>query len=450
MGKQQIRLIDPASFPATPFFKHVENGTQFFHSGNNERAIEEWLAAKVLSYNDPITLKKISGRVASGVRLDQVPLISFLYAIYNNRISGAGVVKSGKKVKKLLFSRGELVHPQALQVVEQLKNQLIKKGAVDNNGFHSLQKEAEKKGLDLSSLLVDRKLLNMEEISRTHIQVAAAHLFESLSFTSGNVGMMEQQVAFKPVVKITPIEIALTVALKLFRYSGFMAHTTDEKIIFRPSPYLKNRKDNYISGLSIPAQYLFSLIDGTRNMKQLVRFTGTSTQTVSKLLFQLTRNGLIRRTLEVVEYEDKVFKEISKSIGVLFDIYKMVTGDLFHELGLRGKESIKDARKKLNSEHQKVFIDMDLAEPNSLNEEGIIRNLSRHFPNVKSAMIFIDAFHALYTNILEELKKFLGVGLTSDSANEIGNKIRDIERFASDTELKKQLLAVLMDLSRHG
>jgi hypothetical protein len=95
-----------------------------------------------------------------------------------------------------------------------------------------------------------------------------------------------------------------------------------------------------------------------------------------------------------------------------------------------------------------VFTDIDLAEPDSLQEKEILRNLSVYFPHVKNAAIFIHAFHGLFINILDELDRFLGIGLTSDSAREIRNKIKDIERYASNTELKNPLISVLADLSR--
>ena len=448
MAKQQVRIIDPTIFSSIPFFKYVEKGTQFFHRGDFERAIEEWEAAKAQGYGDAITLKKIGGKVASGVHLEQVPIISFLHAVYTNQLSGIGVIKSGSKSKRLIFSHGELIYPQSFEIVEQLKKQLVKRGTIDNDGFHALQKEAIKKRQDLSRFLMGKKLHNIDDITRIHTEVAATHFSELLSFTTGSIGIIEQKVIFKPFMKIPPIETALTVALSEFHYPDFLNHTKDGTIIFRPSAYLVDRKENILSALSIPAQYLFSLIDGTRNVEQIIRFTGTDIQTTSNLLFQLARAGLIRRTREVVEYEDREFNETSRSIGVLFDIYKLVTGDLFRELGLRGKKSIEDARKKLSTDYQKVFTNMDLAEPDSLQEKEILRNLSFFFPNVKSVPIFIHAFHGLYLNVLDELNRFLGVGLTSDSAKEISNKIKDIERYASNSELKNPLMSVLTELAR--
>ncbi|CAD7778484.1 hypothetical protein BLFGPEAP_02005 [Candidatus Methanoperedenaceae archaeon GB50] len=78
---------------------------------------------------------------------------------------------------------------------------------------------------------------------------------------------------------------------------------------------------------------------------------------------RLSSMGLIRKTKEVGEYQDKEFMDISTTLNTLVDIFNLIVSNLFYEIGLKGKEIIGKARQGLKSEYRKIFVDVSLEDP---------------------------------------------------------------------------------------
>ncbi|HEC50132.1 MAG TPA: hypothetical protein ENI40_03135 [Candidatus Desulfofervidus auxilii] len=156
--------------------------------------------------------------------------------------------------------------------------------------------------------------------------------------------------------------------------------------------------------------------------------------------------GLIRKTKEVGEYQDKEFMDISTTLNTLVDIFNLIVSNLFYEIGLKGKEIIGKARQGLKSEYRKIFVDVSLEDPDKLDINAVRKNIAFYFPSPQHRFIFIDAFHDLYINILDELKKFLGLGLAKETISEIEKMRKNIERFDIDISLKERLLRILDEI----
>jgi len=167
---------------------------------------------------------------------------------------------------------------------------------------------------------------------------------------------------------------------------------------------------------------------------------------VINALYRLSSMGLIRKTKEVGEYQDKEFMNISTTLNTLVDIFNLIVSNLFYEIGLKGKEIIGKARQGLKPEYRKIFVDVSLEEPDKLDTNAIRKNIAFYFPSPQHRFIFIDAFHDLYINILDELKQFLGLGLTKETITELEKMEKNIERFDIDISLKEHLLEVLDEI----
>jgi hypothetical protein len=61
---------------------------------------------------------------------------------------------------------------------------------------------------------------------------------------------------------------------------------------------------------------------------------------------------------------------------------------------------------------------------------------------------FIDAFAALFSNLIAEIKNYLGQPLTIETMDRIRMKSSNIVRFASETDLKLRLLGVLNRIAK--
>ena len=106
--EQRIRALKKEEFPIHPFFDHLHRGSSFYQSSDFERASEEWSAAARTPFSEVVPLKRVDGKICCGVQLEEIPFLSFFYALYTNKLDGIGVVRSEGRARKILFNNGRI------------------------------------------------------------------------------------------------------------------------------------------------------------------------------------------------------------------------------------------------------------------------------------------------------------------------------------------------------
>ncbi len=443
MTKRKVQVLRRHDFPNNVFFKHLQKGTAFYQNRNFGRAIEEWVAASRIHYEEPIDLKKVDGRIFSGSVIEEVPFIFFLYAIHINKITGLSLIKNEHVTKKLLFKKGTLIATASTKKEERIGRSILKRGNISPQKMEKLLTEAKSKGKKIGRYLIEKKLIS-ENVLNELLSLQIDEMLSDIFFwPKGEFYVVETPLKEEEIVRYAPLKIACMAARRGFNFADFRKEIPNNKAVFRPSPYAEEEKKEIMKKLNANYHFIFSLIDGARNIEQLIRFSGADEVSVVDILYRLNGMGLIRKTKEVVEYEDKEFIEVSKILEVLFEVFTLITTELQNEIGVRGKEIIETSLKELKPDHQKIFIDVSLDDPERLDKNAILRNIAFHFPSPDQRPIFIDAFLGLFLKILDELKRFLGMGLTKDTSQRISRIISNIEIFSMNTTMKKRLLEIL-------
>jgi hypothetical protein len=441
--KQRVQILKKSAFPANDYFDHLFNGSLYYQHKNFERAVEEWTAAGWLKYEVPIRLKRTEGRIFCGGYLREIPFIFFLYAVYSNRASGVGAVKTDGVAKNLVFNKGRLVRAGTTRREERIGNFILKRGNLTTKKMEPLINDAKKQGKRIGRYMVERGLIS-EETLQEILSLQVEEIISDIFFwQKGHFYFLEKPIIREAVVNFDPLNIARIAAQRSLSVSDFRNKIPSNKIIFRASPYLEGRKEEIMKALNVNHQFVFSLIDGVRNIDQLIKFSGADEVSVINILYQLNTAGLIRQTKEVAEYEDKEFGEISKILEVFCEVFKIIYEQLFRELGKASIEIIRRSRENLKNHHKDLFLDVALETPDSLNINSILRNIAQHYPGSDQRALFMDAFSALFDNLLKELKRFLGLKLAAETFASIRAGTSNIVRFAKESELKMRLLGIL-------
>jgi len=448
MTKQKVQVLKRSNFASNDFFKHLLNGTHYYQSHNFERAIEEWSAAQRINFSEPIILNRINDQISCGCLLDEIPLLFFLYAVYINKVTGTSVIKTEGSAKKLLFHEGRLVRAGTSKREERIGKYLLKRGNFTPEKLDLLFSEAKKQGKKIGQYLIESSLLTTKALQEVLSLQAEEILSDIFFWQKGQIIIVEKQIPRDAVVNYHPLEIAIIAAQRGFNFTDFRNRIPNNKTIFRHSPYANGNEEDIRSSLNANHLFIFLLIDGVRNIDQLIKFSGADEVSVINILYRLNSAGLIRKTKEVAEYEDKEYLEMSKILGVLFEVYQLIISELFHELGKRGKEVVQNSINLLKRDHQKIFENIPMDEPDKMEVNSIFRNISHHFPSPDQRLMFIDAFLELYLLVFAEYNKFVGRGLANETADKIGRSISDIERFATNSSYKNRLLEVLNTISK--
>lgn len=441
---QLLRLND---FPQHSFYEHLARGTEYYRTGQFQRAIAEWVGASRISEVEPVALERSQDRVYFSCDLSETPLLHFLYAVYLNGLTGIGMYQTGETAQRLLFQKGVLAYAESARKDKRIGNYILRRRRdISEQRLEELVREAGRHKKRLGAYLLEQGLLTSKEL-RDILTLQMVETFsDSLLWNAGHISFLEKPIREQPLLRYSPLKMAFIAAQRRFNVSNFRSEIPNNKVIFRPSPYVGELKERLQHRLNTNELFVLSLIDGFRNIDQLIRFTGADEVSIINILYRLSKMGLIRKTRESGEYEDKEFAEISKILDLMQEMLQVLTSKLFNEIGVKRGEIVENAFEELDGKHQKIFRDVSLNDLERLDKNKILGNMATHFPTPDERLTFIDAFHGLYVNILKELERFLGRKQCREMVQESRRIKSHMEKFSVESPYTERLKTVLEDI----
>ena len=438
--KQKIHLLKRSSFPSHSFFDHLLRGTEYYRLRNFERAAEEWGAAGWLNYETPIKIRREKDRIFLGGFISEVPFLFFLYAVYTNKVNGIGAIKANGVSKNLIFHEGRLVKAATNREEERIGNIILQRESLTPATLDMLVDDASLQGKKIGQYLVEKGLLSLDALQEILSLQMEQILVDIIIWQRGYFYFLERPIGKELIVNYDPLNLARVATDKRLSLAEFQSKIPNRKLIFRPSPYAEQRLEKIRQKLTDTYKFIFSLIDGTRNIEQLARFSGIDEKSVIEVLHRLNAAGMIRQSKEIIEYEDKQYNEISNILDSLLEIYSHFLHLLIAEIGRRSRDVVQRALMALSKHHRAMFVDIPLDNPERVRKEMILKNMAHYYPEPAQRYFFIEAFCELIGNLRTEIRRYLGRNFASDATVKIQTEIKNIERYAKETALRSHLL----------
>jgi hypothetical protein len=440
--KGDFQALYSSDFPATEFLLHLAEGTKYFRGKDFEKAISEWEEAAELRPDYASTMR-IVGNVSYQGSLDDVPLVGLFYAISSNLRTGVVVVRNEHAYKEVYFLDGWIVFARTNDSEERLGSLLVKRKLISQSHVEKLALQARKEGVKLGRFLVDSGLLLEKELREVLDFQIKEILCDLLSWQEGEFYFIEKKVEENKVVSYTPLEIALFAARRALDFSTFRQMVPHNKIIFDIPPSIESVRTKVMEELDTNETFIFSLINGKRNIDQLIKFSGDDEIFTIDILHRLLLMGLIRKSDDDRSYEDAEFTEVSQFLKTFLEVFKLVSDELKKELGVMAEEVLERARKQLGEYYEKIFYGLSQDGDIGIDINKILKNISVNYPHAADRLIFIDGFHGLIGNTLQEMKQVLGMPLTNKIIAEIGKVRGDVGKFCADSPAKSRVVDVL-------
>jgi len=427
--------------PTTTFFTSLITGTKYFHQGEFDKAIGVW--------EEAIQMRRDSGR---GGRIDtgpefrgslaDVPLVGLLHLVSSSAQSGVAVVTSDYAYKEIFFREGWIVFGRTTRSDERIGGFLVKGGIISAANLERLVYRAQKDGIRLGRYLVTRGLLSERELTELLEFQIKEILCDLFSWREGDFYFSEQEVDDEDVVvSYTPLDLALVAARRALDFSTFRRMIPHNRVIFRIPPDIEKAKQKALGKLDANERFIFSLIDGRRNIDQLIKFSGNEETSTIDILYRLLLKGLIKRTKDIGTYEDTEFNEVSRFLRTFLEISRMILNVLNAEVGVQSSDVLNRAHGSLPEKYRVVFREIPMRHDMLLDANKILRNISLYHPDPSERFVFIDAFNAFINNVIAEMSRILGKALTERAIAEVDKVRMDIFRFYPDSPLKRRVLA---------
>jgi hypothetical protein len=438
--RQELQALRSSDFPDAMFFQHLSLGTKNFHNKEYEKAISEWQEAAKLrpDFSEITTLLETSSFRS---KLDDIPLLGLLYILFSYAFTGVASVHSDDTQKEVFFKEGWIVFARTTRSEERLGNFLSRRESLASFDMEDIVTQAKESGEKLGTFLVKGGLLSEKELLELLDFQVKEILADLFSWNEGEFFFEQGEVSEDDVVvSYTPLDIALFSARRALDFSTFRRMIPNNKVIFRIPPYIENDKTRVMEELDANERFIFSLIDGNRNVDQLIKFSGDEEISVINILYRLVLMGLIKKTKDIGTYEDKEFAEVSRFLRTFLEVFKLVLDGLKKELGARSKGVIDKAMEQLTVDYGKLFQGVVIDKILPPDENKILKNIFLYYPDPSDREIFIDGFYTLIKNILQEMASILGMPLTKRMVAEIGRIRWDIYRFYTDSPMKRKVL----------
>ncbi|MBN1254278.1 MAG: DUF4388 domain-containing protein [Deltaproteobacteria bacterium] len=441
--KRDVQKIDTIDFSATEFFLHLSAGTTFFRNEEFEKAISEWEEAAKMRPDAESTMR-ILGSVSYQGNLDDIPLVGLLYAISSNEQTGVAIIRREQLHKEVVFKDGWIVSARTNKSEERLGNFLAKRGIISQSHLDDMAAQAKKKGVKLGGFLVENGVLLQQELEEFLDFQAKEILCDLFSWKEGEFYFVEQELGQEDmVVNYTPLDIALFAARRALDFVTFRNLVPDNKVIFSVPSSIEMVKGKIVEELDAHEKFVFSLVDGKRNIDQLIKFSGADEIFTINILHRLFLMGLVERSKDIGTYEDTEFEEISRFLKTFLEVFKLAMDELKKELGVMAEDVLNKARENLRDGYGNIFHGLSLDGDASLDANKILKNVSVYYPDPSSRLIFVVGFTGLMTNILQEMRHVLGIPLTQRVISDIGKVRENVLKFYSDSPARSQVVEAL-------
>jgi len=440
-------LLQQEDFPDSQFFSYLKKGIEHYQLGNFQRAIWEWFSASRLNITEPVHLSHKDRPIELKCDLHDVSLLLFFYVIYLNNLSGVAQLRHPDFNQSIVFKNGLLCSLENIDQEKRIGKYIMeRKKEISYDDMKKYIIESRKNRKKVGEFMLEKKIVNKQELQDILAQQVQEIASDMFSVREGEALFTQKEIKEKTYVAYAPLKLAFKSAQRRFDVDKFRNEITDNKAIFRKAPHLGELEDKLKKKLNTNELFILSLIDGFRNIDQLVRFSGANEESIVSILYRLSKIGLIRKTRESAEYEDKEFEEVSKILDLLFEMYKNEYFKLYRVLGRKTNEIINDAKNFLDLEKQKLFTDTALDDPERMEKKTILSNMAVYYPDEEKRFLFIDIFGELFDRILYKTNQYLGKKITQSMINDIKKTLSNIESLSVKTNYSKRLTKTFENL----
>jgi len=156
------------------------------------------------------------------------------------------------------------------------------------------------------------------------------------------------------------------------------------------------------------------------------------------ILHRLLLMGFIEKSKDSgTIYDDTEFKELSQFLKTLLEVFSLILDELKKELGTMTEEVLDRAKGSLREDYGRIFHGISSDGDISTDTNLVLKNIAINYPNPSDRLVFIDGFHELMSNTLQEMKQILGIPLTKHVVKEVRKIRREVLKFCADSPAKK-------------
>lgn len=223
-------------------------------------------------------------------------LSNILQLISSNHKTGSLYLSFKRKNVSIIFIDGTIIFASGTKTESKLGNLLISKGFIDNTQLKDFLKRTKKRNIALGKLLVEDKIISSETLKAVVKNQIEEILYDIFLWEGGSFKFDETTPNLERII-VSPLDLIsliLEASRRIDEMTVLKEQIPNNSIVYKLSKETKRKDIEFVSN----EWSILNLIDGERNIDEIIEMSNLDTFTIYKMLFSLTSSGFIVKIVE--------------------------------------------------------------------------------------------------------------------------------------------------------
>ncbi len=348
---------------------------------------------------------------------ESLTLASILQLLCNEQKTGVLTVTCGDEESKVFFEQGTIIYASASLKEARLGYLMRADGVISAEQLQKCLTMAREEKMHLGKIMVDKGYISLDTLKKYNTRQVEAILYNLLFWKKGWFEYRDAKLNLTGMIvtQLNPMKLILEASRRIDELSVLKKYIPSEKIVFKMSGKVQSKEE---IKLNANEWRVLSLIDGARNVRQIIDESGYDEFAVYKIFVSVISSGLIEPREEGFLGDPDKFQEYGEILLVFSDIHLSVKKNIAHELGERSHSLFEEVKSGLSQEFRDLFKDYHPDNHKKVNLQGIAEAM-KNMGSVRDPKGFLITGFVRYSGqVLEKAGGILGskqlVGILDD------------------------------------
>ncbi|SHK48768.1 protein of unknown function [Desulfatibacillum alkenivorans DSM 16219] len=379
--------------------------------------------------------------------LDSFFFASLLQHLAREKLTGVLRIVDGQEEARVFVKEGTIIYAVGSHKEARLGHLLRSQGIISVQELQKCAETAKEEKKLLGKVLVEKGYISSDTFKKFIEKQIREILYNLFFWKKGEFHFKETPLKLEEdvVVHLNTIDVILEASRRIDELDIIRKQLPDEDAVLKISDKSPDKKE---IKLDSNEWHILSLIDGKKNVGQIVHQSGFETYPVYKLLFSLLSSGLIRK-VETVGLTGK--NRISDQSGLIIvhnDVLGVVYKALHTELGAQANSVFDNSKSKLSAKKRIIFHKFSPTNPAITNVQVVregLDSLKLGDPS-KAAEFLLEALNDYLTFVLENTRSQIGASLTQDAIAEAQRVLSYVDKYHEDSDEKDYVVSQIQEV----
>ncbi|MBI9074464.1 MAG: DUF4388 domain-containing protein [Desulfatibacillum sp.] len=379
--------------------------------------------------------------------LDSFFFASLLQHLAREKLTGVLRIVDDQEEARVFVKDGTIIYAVGSLKEARLGHLLRTQGVISVQELQKCAETARQEKKLLGKVLVEKGYISSDAFKKFIEKQIKEILFNLFFWKKGEFHFKETPLKLEEdvVVNLNTIDVILEASRRIDELDIIKKQLPDEAAVLKISDAFPDKKE---IKLDANEWHVLSLIDGKKNVGQIVQLSGYETYPVYKLLFSLLSSGLIRKVETVALTGNGKVSDQSGLIILHNDVLGVIFKALQTELGHQSESVFDNSKSRLSGKMRIIFHKYSPSNPAITNVQVMREGLEslKLGDAAKATEFLMEALNDYLKFVLDNTRDQIGASLTQDAIAEAQRVLSYVDKYHEDSEEKDYVVSHIQEV----